>query len=272
MPGSERSLRVTDAYRRRLLAAYERAGVIAATNFTAVDPQDLDGSWGPFAERTVEATIVLQRAAVALTAGYLAAFLASETGDAASLPPAVDLSAVGVAQHGAPLEDAIQSPLIGAKTAIRDGATVDQALGKARARVVRLSQSATVAAPRAALHEAIRSDDRIIGWRRVTAGGCGACLAATTGAIHEDREVLQVHSHCRCTAEPVVRGVPDTARRPTGFEIFNGLPSAQQDQLLGPDKAQLIRTGAVPFERLIAVDRMVEGPDQLVEAPLKALV
>jgi hypothetical protein len=56
---------------------------------------------------------------------------------------------------------------------------------------------------RAALGDGIRTDERIVGWHRVTAGGCGACLAAAT-RTYATHEPLRVHDGCRCGAEPVV--------------------------------------------------------------------
>ena len=55
-------------------------------------------------------------------------------------------------------------------------------------------------------HTAIREDPRTLGWRRVTRGGCGACLAAADNTVQIGD--LKVHPHCECTAEPVVTGVP----------------------------------------------------------------
>jgi hypothetical protein len=271
MPASRKSVEISDAYRAALVSMYNRAGLFARMNWARVDPDNLDGTYPAFAAATVAAAEVLQRSGVALTSAYIAAYVASETGGRVGTPPAADDTGVGLAQHGAPLREAIISPLIGIKGAIKHDTPPEVALRKGYERASRLIQSAVLAAPRQALHAAIKTDERIVGWRRVTGGGCGACLAAATGAIHKDSEVLRVHSHCRCTAEPVVRDVQERVHRPTGFEMFNGLPAAQQDELLGQEKAQLVRSGAVPFERLVATDRMAVGPDQLVEAPLRAL-
>ncbi|HTE62876.1 MAG TPA: hypothetical protein VK631_21155, partial [Solirubrobacteraceae bacterium] len=110
---------------------------------------------------------------------------------------------------------------------------------------------------------------RVIGWRRVTRGGCGACLAAADNIVQ--RGDLKVHPHCECTAEPVLAGVSDSIVRPSGREVFASWPQEQQDALLGPEKAALIRSGEVPFERLIAPQPMAIAPDGLTEAPLAAL-
>lgn len=271
MAASERSIRITDAYRRKLFAIYTQAGLITKQAFAHVDQHDLDGTYQPFATRTVAALEVLQRTGIALTAAYVAAYVGSEHGRPAGPPPVLDLSSVGVAEHGAAMSEAIQSPLIGIKGAIKHGKPAAAALDEGGARVVRLVQSAALHAPRQALATEIRTSPLLVGWRRVTSGGCGACLAAASGLTQPDHQPLKVHPHCHCTAEPVVKDASDLVRRPTGFETFSGLPRQRQDELLGPEKAQLVRSGEVPFDRLIQTDRMVEGPDLLTEAPLEAL-
>lgn len=271
MPASEASIRITDRYRARLIAIHGRAGVLTRQAWAVVDPEDLDGSYPVFARNTTAALEVLQATGVALTSAYLAAFTASELGRRPGVPPLLDESAVGMAQHGAPMVEAIMSPLIGIKDAIVRGKPRDAAVTNGLSRAARLVQSAALHAPRAAMAAEIRSSPTLVGWRRVTSGGCGACLAAASNSVESPRRPLRVHSHCRCTAEPVVHGAKDTVTRPTGFEMFSGLPRQRQDQLLGPDKAELVRSGRVPFERLISTDPMAVGPDQLTEAPLQAL-
>jgi hypothetical protein len=128
-----------------------------------------------------------------------------------------------------------------------------------------------VHAARAATSDGIRADERLIGWRRVTSGGCGACLAAATGAIHADRTALPVHDHCRCTTEPVVRDVPDTVTRPTGADMVAGMTTAQQDAALGTETAALLRAGQITLPDLIATSPMVAIADQITQAPIKAL-
>ena len=117
------------------------------------------------------------------------------------------------------------------------------------------------------------SEDRVKGWRRVIGGNpCGACLAEADGRTHDPTDPFRRHSHCRCVREPVVRGVPDRYRRPTGREHFDALTPEGQAALFhgrgGEEKAALIRSGAVPLEALVKREPQVVTPDQFTEAPL----
>jgi hypothetical protein len=127
-----------------------------------------------------------------------------------------------------------------------------------------------MAAARGALLEGIRTDERIVGWRRVTSGGCGACLAAAT-RTYADHEPLRVHDDCRCGAEPIIRDIPDRAPRPDGHQIFDAMNVAQQNAALGHTTAQLVRAGDVPLSDLIEVNHMAAIPDVITQAPIQAL-
>lgn len=96
-------------------------------------------------------------------------------------------------------------------------------------------------------------------------------MALADGAILADDSSIEVHDNCQCSAEPVIRDVPDDIHRPTGSAMFDELSDEQQDQLLGPDKAHLVRNGDVPFHALVARSPMNAIPDQITEAPLEAL-
>jgi hypothetical protein len=166
---------------------------------------------------------------------------------------------------------ALAATLITVKTAIKQDRPPEQALALGEHRATRLVATAALSAPRIALHSAIRADDRIAGWRRVTFGGCGACLAAATGEVEPPDRPLKVHAHCRCTAEPVLRDVPEAVHRPTGRQMFDDMTFEAQAALLGEQKAALIRSGTVPFERLLQPQPMAVAPDGIVERPLSAL-
>jgi hypothetical protein len=267
MPANERSARITDAYRERLLLLQQRAVLLGRWT---VNVQDIDGTGKAWADRAVAQLGVIQRTGVTLTAGYIAAFIASELGRRPEQPP-VDHSAVGKAQDGQPLEKSLLAALITVKTALKQNRAAQDALRLGEQRATRLIASTALAAPRAALHSAIETDPQIVGWRRVTFGGCGACLAAADGVIHDVRKPLRVHDHCRCTAEPVLEQVTESFHRPTGRETFDGMSFEQQAALLGEEKAALIRSGTVPFERLIQPQPMAIAPDGITERPLAAL-
>jgi hypothetical protein len=214
----------------------------------------------------------LQRTGARLSLAYLTAYLRSETGQPRTAPP-VDLAGyVGTLTHR-------QAARRGARAVAVHGEGRDQGRGGGPGgalklgldRAARVTGEETIAAARAALADGIRQDGRIIGWRRVTGGGCGACIAAATGAIQADDELLEVHDHCQCSKEPVVADVPDDTHRPTGPAMFRAMPAHEQDALLGPEKADLLRTGAIGFHDLIKRDPMAVLPDGISEAPLSAL-
>jgi hypothetical protein len=270
MPANARSLRITDTYRDRLRILRARAVVIARAEWAKLDPQDLDGSHARWVA-TVAATLTeLQRGGTRLSAAYLSAYLTSELGRRVS-PSQDATAAAGVARDGRPLVEALTPSLFTVKQAIGDGRPVAEALAVGGARAFRTVGEEAIAPGREGLANGIEADGRIVGWRRVTGGGCGACLAAATGAIQADDEVLEVHPACQCSKEPVVAGVPDHVERPTGHQIFEGMSSTEQDQLLGPDKATLIRSGAVPFHDLIEKQEQAVLPTVITERPLESL-
>lgn len=50
-----------------------------------------------------------------------------------------------------------------------------------------------------------RNDPDSVGWRRITAGGCGFCrMLADKGAVFKQSTArFAAHEHCHCTAQPV---------------------------------------------------------------------
>jgi hypothetical protein len=270
MPASELSIRLTDAYRTRIALLQKRAGEQASGRWATVNLDDLDRSHAEWLAGTVATLELFQRAGVSLTLAYVSAFIASELNRAPAPPPA-PRATVGVTDDGRPLAEALITSLIAVKAALKDDKTPEQALAAGLVRAGRMTASAAIYAPRAELDEQLDAHPGIVGWRRVTFGGCGACLAAATGAIQQEREILRVHDHCRCTKEPVVADVAETTFRPTGRDIFGAMSAQAQDQLLGADKARLIRSGEVLFEALIAPVPQAIRPDGITEAPLEAL-
>jgi hypothetical protein len=271
MPASERSLQITDAYRSRLIALSDRMGAYTAQKWRSVSVENLDRSHAGWLASVVPALDQAQRAGSLLTAAYLAAFIASELGHATPDVRQVDPGRALGAADGQPLEVPLSKTLIGVKAALKDGKSPTEALAEQQHRAQRLAVSATMVAPRRVLAEEIASDSRIVGWRRVTRGGCGACLALAAKGF-TDTEPLKVHDHCHCTAEPVIRDVEQTARRATGPELFVAMSAAQQDQALGPAAAQAVREGRVSWPDLVATSPMKVGPDQITQAPVGAAI
>lgn len=275
MPASRTALALTDAYRDRLLTIRQRAALVVAHGWRNLEPARLEESYAAWLATTQATVEAAKREGVAASDAYLAAYLAAELASEArprGLDPEPYLEAIG----GRPLGRALLTPLLTVKVALQQGRPSSEALRLGLARATRIAAVEAMDAPRRALADLMRDEDRIAGWRRVTSrNACGACLALADGVVRDPGDVLETHGHCRCTAEPVVRGVRERIRRPTGREHFDALSHEEQDALFhgrgGAEKAELIRAGAVPFDALIQREHMEATPDEFTEAPLSRL-
>lgn len=266
MPGQAASLRITDAYRERLVMLRGRVLSGVSSAWALVSAESLDETAAraiPFARDVVAAGAAQ---AAALSGAYLGAFATSELRRTITVPPP---------PAPEPSGGDIGSAVIAAKVAAgyRRPDREILAAGLTRARAIAAWQVAESA--RTALADAMTESDVVVGWRRATSGApCGACLAAATGAILDTEDVPEAHTNCQCVAEPVIRGVRDLHPRPTGEEIFDSLTAEQQDALFagrgGAEKAHLIRSGT-PLSALITRSTMAAQADQITETPLAAL-
>ena len=72
-----------------------------------------------------------------------------------------------------------------------------------------------------------------------------------------------------------MRNATDHILRPTGEEAFHQMAASEQDALFvgkgGADKADLIRSGQVPFRSLIEHQHMDAIPNVITEASLHEL-
>jgi hypothetical protein len=275
MPSSRASVLITDAYQRALVALRERTGRLVLAGF-ALDFDALAPSfarWLPYAERTIEDA---QRASALLAGDYLMAYRASETGERAR-PYALDARTyAGHTPDGRPLRRVLVSSRVAVALGLEHGLGRERAMDWGRARALRVVRQEVLEAARFAQRDLMRDDDRIRGWRRVTSSrACGACLAASTGAIRRTSEVPEAHAACRCVAEPVVRGVEERERRPSGRELFDALSPVEQDALFagtgGAAKAALVRSGRVPLEALLTREARPRARTTITETPLEAL-
>lgn len=264
VPASQRSLQLTDAYRARLLAARDRIERYTDQRWRALMPADLDGQ--TWVEGVAVVLTAAQREAVRATAGYLNAYLASELGQRGRLVLIDSRRYAGFSRDGRPLRESLQSPIFGAKAALKDGRGLVEALQAGLARALRAVALDTDQAARFALLDAIEADDRLTGWRRAVSGTCGACLGAS-----EDERHFAIHPGCQCIPEPVVRDAPDRFPRLTGLALFESMTPEHQDEALGPDTAELVRSGEVPLHRLVKRDRLETEPDFISQRPLEAL-
>lgn len=262
MPRSRRSLDVTNAYRTRVRKI--RDGVITRAEREWPTIDRLDGSGWPQRMATVVASA--QTEAVRATGGYLTAYLSAETGRRQRAITIDTRRYAGRTRDGRPLAEALESPLIGVRAALKDGKTPEEALRVGLHRATRMVSVDLDHAHRAALTDTIDADQRFTGWERATAGTCGACMAlsGTSGTRFE------VHPGCNCVPAPKVKGVPDLVPLLTGIEMFRRMTREEQDAQFGEEKAAALRAGDVLLEDLVRRNRLKTGEDDfLTEAPLQ---
>ena len=235
---------------------------------------DLDGSfqaWQAGAATTVE---FAQTHAVAMTDGYLAAFLTSELGRRFQ-PRGIDSAArSGTDQWGRPLSESLSTPIIAVRMGLLHKQPASVALQAGGERAARIAAAAAMSAPRAALTELMSESGEVAGWQRVAAGACGACLALAGEEVHAPTR------HSRSTmAAPAIAGAgrrrgPGHSARAHGAGDLRLQARERQDALFegrgGAEKAALIR-GGLPLSALVSRQQMALGGTAITEAPLQDL-
>jgi hypothetical protein len=261
------SWKITDAYRKRVAALRHSAAAAARQTWAAIDPQQLSSSYNP--GMLALTLTVLQREGARLSGGYLKAFIDAELGLDTPLP-LVDARQVGSARNGTDLRKTLDSPLVGVKTRIKNGADPRDALTVERASVVRIAGLAVDTAARDSLAKAMAASPHVVGWQRATSGACAACLAVANRS-HDLTVDFPVHPNCSCVQEPIVDGAPPGGLRPTGREMFDAMPRSQQDDVLGPEIAQAVRDGRLAFEDVAQRVPMATEPDFITTTTASAV-
>lgn len=244
MPGSRRSLAVTQAFQQRIFATRQRLEQQARRLWPTIDRLD-QTDWP---KRMAAVTAQAQAEAVRATSGYLSAFLTTETGRRTQGPTVDSRAYSGLSRDGRLLVEAFESPLIGVKAKLKEGVPPMEALAYGLNRGTRMVGVDFDHAHRQALLDAIDQDPRFDGWQRVTTGTCGACAAAAGKVQHG--LMFQVHPGCHCVSEPQVVGVATRFPRPTGAELFAAKSESEQDDMLGPDTAAKVRAGEIEISEL----------------------
>ena len=275
LPRDEHGIRLTDHYRRQLLAVRETVTGRALPVWQALDFGDFPASFGRLGPLFVAITAGGQGAMVASAGGYATAYLRNEVDDPA-VTPALDASRghIGRTVAGAPLADMLPPVMFTVEQAQRMGWDDGKASRAGWNKLSRAIAWQTLSAAQLALGDIIRATDEFTGWRRVASQtSCGACLGMADGDTLPDTVAMHRHSHCRCVAAPVVRGVRERARFQTGQELFDGLDEPAQAALFagrgGEAKAAVAREQGVGV--LVDRDRTDTAGTLIAEKPLEAL-
>lgn len=262
MPAQQRSLDVTNAYRRRLLSLGESVETTARQAWPRIE--DFDTT--PWAEFMAGEVARAQTSAVRLTAGYLGAFLRSETGR--GTVPAIDSRRyAGLSRDGRPIRELLQSPLIAVRAGLKEGLSPAAALARGLHRARRSVKFEAVQAGRDALTNTLENDERFSGWQRNVAGTCAACMAFSgQGGPHFD-----VHPGCQCVPMPTVSGVRDRFPLPTGAALFAALSTQEQEAAIGAEAAALVREGA-ELKDFVSHSQQATQDDFLTQKPVEEVV
>lgn len=204
-----------------------------------------------------------QITAVRATSGYLAAFLALELGTPTRGPSIDSETYSGLSRDGRPLTESLRSPLIGTFRKLKEGEPPESALSYGLNRATRMVGMDFDQSHRSALLQTIDADERFDGWNRAIRGGCGACTAKAQGLSHD--LWFPVHPGCQCVAEPNVKDVPDNFPRPTGQQLFENSSTQEQNEMLGPEIADLVRKGEIELGDLVEVTPMAQGDNFITQ-------
>lgn len=260
MAANQRSPRLTDAYRQRLLALGNREEALARQAWPTIE--ELDATDWP--ERVAGHLSQAQTQAVRLSAGYLAAYARSE-GSRGTVPAIDSARYAGVSRDGRPLTEALRSPIIAVLSSLKQGEPSSKALRLGLVRGLRTVKFEAVQTGRDALRDAIDADPRFDGFGRSVAGTCAACMALS-GEPNDE-----VHPGCECTFQPFVKGAPDRFPLPTGASLFAGLSKPEQDSAIGSDAAELVREGDADLKDFVGHSKQEEQADYITQKPLEAV-
>lgn len=198
---------------------------------------------------------------------------------------AADLAAIVAAAGVQPFGDAtvdVAPPRNLGRTIARDwraAASLDDPRRARTSALRRIVDLSLTDAWRDGMTAAMRSEDAVVGWRRVSrAGCCGACLALADGSVHDVDDPFPRHPFDRCIQEPVVRRVNDrSAGRPSPQQRWDAMTAAEQDEMFsghgGEAKADRIRDGVATIADLVTFHgRNLNAQSPLMsETPLRAL-
>lgn len=260
MPQSRRSLRLTDAYRARLLLIGDTAEREARRRWPTIEQLD-ETDWP---ERTAAELTLAQRQAVRLTAGYLSAYLRSE--GASGTAPAINSSSVGKSRDGRALSEALLSPLIGVKAKLKAGEPPSVALAYGLQRATRMVKFETVQSGRDVLSDSLKADPRLEDHgERSVAGTCAACMALSGASGPR----FEVHPGCECLEQPIVKGAVNKFPLPSGAALFGALSKAEQETAIGSEPARLVRDGEADLKDFVAHSPQEEQSDFLTQRPVE---
>ena len=196
---------LTRVHRQRQLAV--KAAVVRDVTrlWRGVDPTNLAGTIGPFAEASAVVVRARHRDSVSVASRYFRNFRQVE--DISGLLPAprpVQPPPLPVAA-----EVSRGASLAGIINARKRGFSPQAAARNGLVKVAGAASGLTMAGGRETLIGFLAEDDQALGWQRVTAADpCAFCaMIASRGAVFSASSAdFESHDHCSCTPEPFYEG------------------------------------------------------------------
>jgi hypothetical protein len=207
MLASDRQLvLLAQAHQRQLLSIREAAAVTVGRLWDRFMTGPEDGPANQFITAASATLGSAQPAAVLAALNFVATYTAAATD---TPPPAVvtELDPTPFLRpRGADVatSDVLRRSVVQFRSALGNGVPFMQAKDSARARVVQVARTEPMLSARAATSEAMKTEPRIVGYRRVPdAGACSFCLLISTRR-YRDSDLSPVHPGCGCTVAPIV--------------------------------------------------------------------
>lgn len=215
---------------------------LARRVWSQLGPGDFDQAWqglGP------QLTVVLsagQRASALSGVAFVPAVL-DEMGVAAEADATVSVGPlVGVASDGRPLGSLLYQPVIRTRTALGDGASLDEALSSGGYLLDNIVSTQTADAARAAVSVASYVRPMVQGYIRMCNSGCCPRCAVLAGKFTFNETAFLRHTNCRCFNTPV-----DTPERAKDFPDARSLIEAGEVRGLSQaDTQAIVEDGADP--------------------------
>jgi hypothetical protein len=217
---------LTEAHRLRQLATSARAAARASQLWSGLDADNIDASMPAWLSRNLVSLREFHRESVDRAAAYVPAYRRAELGRNFGSIERPDFDTAETAQA------LVLAGPVRVKLLTKRGMTSTKAQSEALRKFQGIVRRQTMAGGRQLIDQTTESDQRAIGWRRVTdSKPCAFCaMLASRGPVYrsastagtdgggllDNKSGLRFHSHCGCTAE-IVYGEWKPSEREQGF-------------------------------------------------------
>ena len=231
-------------------------GATWAGTMLGVDDQAAN-RWGSSIAPLIEAA--KYDAAIA-TSGYITLAITEALGHKPfKKPEDVDLrSVISDLRNGPSVEEVYMRPVIEARSALANGASMPEALRRGERRAKNLAATDQQLARTNTAREMMTGEEGVVGYRRVLSGNesCGLCVVATTQRYHVG-ELMPIHPGCDCSVAPII-GTEDPGRT-INQELLDATHQAVADRF-GDDALDLGAQSAAYREQITVYGHGEYGP------------